>query len=109
MSRVELRKVWEGRVSDFRESGQTASNWCSDNRINLHTLRYWLKKLGGHHKVGSTSPVNWLSVQMAGGTAHQPISGRGIVIRIGEARVEVERGCDLTLLGEVVQTLAALC
>ena len=56
-----------------------------------------------------TTPVKWLSVEMPGDIGHQPVSGGGIVIRIGDARVEVEPGCDLILLREVVQALATLC
>lgn len=102
-------KDMEFRVTEFRTSGQAARDWCSENSINLHTLRYWLYKVGGHGASRPASPVKWLSVEMAGDIDRQPVSGGGIVVHIGDARIEVEPGCDLILLREVVQTLATLC
>lgn len=110
MSRAELRELWEGRVADFRASGQTAQAWCSERGISLHTLRYWLRKVGNDNQSGSTEPAKWLSVEITGEQTHQPVvSGGGMVVCVGDARVEVYPGCNLVLLREVVQTLAMLC
>jgi hypothetical protein len=32
------------QVNDYRVSGQTAVAWCSENNLNINTLRYWLTK-----------------------------------------------------------------
>jgi len=110
MSRAKLREIWEARVADFRASGQSASAWCSEHAINLHTLRYWLKKMSqGSNRLESITPVKWLSVEVAEDISASPVPGGGIVIRLGDARIEVDPGCNLILLREVVQTLATLC
>lgn len=47
MSRAnpELREMWERRDTEFRASRQSAPAWCAEHDVNLHTLRYWLRKL----------------------------------------------------------------
>lgn len=109
MCRTELRDLWEGRIASFRASGQRAPVWCDEHSVNIHTLRYWLQKTSTSHKSGPRSPVKWLSVEVAEGSGGQPMSGGKIAICIGDARVEVEPGCNLVFLREVVQTLATLC
>jgi hypothetical protein len=109
LSRAELREMWEGRIASFRASGQSAPAWCNEHGVNIHTLRYWLQKTSSSRKSEPTVPVRWLSVEVAEDGGGQPMSQGKIAICIGDARVEVEPGCNLIFLREVVQTLATLC
>ncbi|MCL6599945.1 MAG: hypothetical protein K6T81_14605 [Alicyclobacillus macrosporangiidus] len=63
MSRTELRKQWEQRVSEFRASGQNASSWCAAHGVPQHQLHYWLSKFANDRQAELT-PVHWLSVQV---------------------------------------------
>lgn len=96
------------RVADFRASGQNAPAWCAEHDVNLHTLRYWLRNLSSDYPSKCATSVKWLSVEMAE-EAQQAVSSCRIVVRIGDVSVEVEPGCDLVLLGDVVQTLVTRC
>lgn len=106
MSRAELRALWEGRIASFRASGQSAPAWCDEHGVNIHTLRYWLQKTSASRKSEPTIPVKWLSVEVAEGGAGHSMSEGKIAICIGDARIEVEPGCNLAFLREVVQALA---
>ncbi|WDL97935.1 IS66 family insertion sequence element accessory protein TnpA [Alicyclobacillus sp. ALC3] len=57
MSRVGLRQLWEGRVRAFRESGQSATTWCSEQHFNIHQLRYWMRKFPSPCSVVHASAV----------------------------------------------------
>lgn len=109
MSRTtpELRKRWETCVAEFRASGQSFPAWCAEHDVNVHTLRYWVQKLKREACTPEREPVQWLSVEVDGVRRHAITSG--LVVRIGDASVEVHPGCDLLLLREVVQALATLC
>ena len=109
MSRIELRSQWERRICEFRASGQTATVWCASHDINLHQFRYWTRKFPARRPSESASPVvRWLSVKMDEPTT--PSSPhKAIVVRVGQAHIEVEDGFSASLLKQVVQTLADLC
>ncbi|MFS0614221.1 IS66 family insertion sequence element accessory protein TnpA [Lederbergia ruris] len=61
MAKVERRKMWEERIAAFRESGQTQTSWCEENEINIHQLRYWLRKFRTEVLFESSSPY-WVLV-----------------------------------------------
>ena len=45
MSKTELQKESERRITVFKDSGQTQSKWSKQNALNLYQLRCWLKKM----------------------------------------------------------------
>jgi transposase-like protein len=109
MSRAtpELREMWEDRVAEFQASSQSIPVWCAEHKVNVHTLRYWVRKLKREQPAPEIAPVKWLSVEVAGERHHVNIPD--LVVNVGDARIEVHPGCDLLLLREVVQALASLC
>jgi len=36
---------WRTLIEKQRQSGLPASRWCLENKVNLHTFRYWKAKL----------------------------------------------------------------
>ena len=44
-----------GLAEDFRKSGQTQDAFCKENRINIHTLRYYLYKKDKHRLSANTA------------------------------------------------------
>ena len=111
MEREELREVWRGRVAAFRASGQTGKGWCAANNLRPNQLCYWMKKLkdeeaakapGGAEPPGSTK---WLPLEIN----EQPENTESrLLIKVGQAAIEVQAGFDPALLAEVVKTLS-LC
>lgn len=102
MSQVELRRQWEQRVADYRESGQTQAKWCAENHVKLHQLHYWLKKFKSESSSSTTSPI-WVSVTM-----DDPFNGDSLYIKIGQASIEVRPGFDPSFLADVIRTLRSL-
>ncbi|MDE3838668.1 IS66 family insertion sequence hypothetical protein [Bacillus methanolicus] len=105
MSKAELRKEWELRIADFRNSGQTQSKWCADNNVKLHQLKYWLRKIENTNRI-STPSSKWVSVTM---DEQYSESKNTIQITIGQASIEVKPGFDPSFLADVVRTLRSLC
>ena len=106
-STPELREAWEARVAGYQSSGQSIPAWCAEHKVNLHTMRYWVRKLNQEQRSPETAPVQWLSVEVSGERHH--VNAAGLVVNVGDARIEVHPGCDLLLLREVVHALASLC
>ncbi|MDE3840857.1 IS66 family insertion sequence hypothetical protein [Bacillus methanolicus] len=108
MSRAELRKEWELRITEFRASGQTQSKWCADNNVKLHQLKYWLKKIENTNRI-STPSTNWVSITMDEQYAESKDTSLSLQIKIGQASIEVKPGFDPSFLAEVVRALRSLC
>ena len=108
MSRIELRMKWEERIREFHASGQSAPSWCATHSVNLHSLRYWLRR-APHPQLPKEplSEVRWLAMDMQ--SAHRPASSSSLTVRIGDVRVDVHRDFDPTLLQQVVVALTAVC
>lgn len=43
-TRLTKRSRWQAVIDDYRKSGLSVAEFSQQRRINLHTLRYWLKK-----------------------------------------------------------------
>ena len=94
---LEQRKQWEVRVRDFRASGKTAVAWCSEQQVKPHQLKYWIKQYE-NPKNPPQSP-HWIAVQV------DEQANDTLLIRIGQAVLEVKPGFNRKLLGDVVSTL----
>ena len=46
MTKEERVEYWEMVISEFKESGQTKSEYCGNNDIPVSTFNYWEKRLG---------------------------------------------------------------
>lgn len=108
MTKVELenhRELWRERVAAFRGSGLSGAAWCAANQVKDHQLWYWSAKFPIEKPVKQTAS-GWVMVQ-----PHEPVAAaeHPLLVRIGQATIEVKAGYDPELLRDVVHTLAALC
>lgn len=104
MSTAELKRAWELRVANFKESGLSVKKWCDQEGLKANQLRYWLKKLDKDSEVAEKP--QWIPV-----TVEQPQSEdnkKALPIKIGKVVIEVGPGYDPELLSDVVRTLIAL-
>jgi hypothetical protein len=107
MTRAEQRQEWETLIASYQASGQSAKEWCAANSMKPHQLWYRLR----HEHAGKSNcamSTRWLSVAVT-----EPTSGDhdndALLIRIGEACIEVRPGFDPDLLSGVVRALSASC
>jgi len=107
MTKAELRQEWSSRVADFKASGQSASAWCAAHDLPPHQLWYWLRK---HKNIDTPTmmPSQWLSVEL-GEPKPSSAQGSALLVRVGQATVEVKPGFNPALLSDVVRILTALC
>ena len=112
MSKVETLKLqneWRQRIREFRASGLGPSAWCTAHGFPTHRLHYWLRKFADNpveSPARQPDPaVTWLSIS----TQEAASPDTALVVRVGDACIEVRAGFDPTLLQQVVRTLAAVC
>ena len=104
VNKSELRMEWEQRIANFLSSGQSASKWCATNEVSIHQFWYWKKRINTTQVSVDDSP-RWLSLEMDD-SIENPKSR--LVVRVGQASVEVEPGYSKLLI-DVVRTLQSLC
>jgi hypothetical protein len=102
MGNTELLNEWQERIADYRSGDLTMLQWCEKTGYSIGQLKYWMAKC---NKVARESE--------AGGFARLEIvdsdSSAKITVRVGVARIEVERGFDKSVLGEVMRVAASIC
>jgi hypothetical protein len=107
MRKAERQKEWENWIAQYRDSGESAKEWCAANNVKPNRLWYWLRK----HKANKDAPLfksnQWLPVEVR---EHAPTGQDNfLMIRVGEARIEVKPGFDPALLVQVVRALVTSC
>ena len=45
MNKDEKAGLWSERIREFRSSGQTCRDWCTEYQIPVSTMTYWIRKL----------------------------------------------------------------
>lgn len=93
------RAAWTERINEFRASGLSAPQWSAAHGLNIHRLRYWLKKL--ETSASAQTAVRWLPMDFSN---PEP----ALTIRVGPATIEVRNGFDPQLFITIVRTLSAL-
>jgi len=107
MTKAELQKEREKRITEYRASGLKAKEWCAVHNVTPSQLWYWLRKFKNRNGPSHTSPSRWLPVELS---EQSPADqGDSLLIRIGQAGIEVKSGFDQDLLSQVIRILVALC
>jgi transposase-like protein len=106
MTKVEQQIEWMAKVTAYKASGLSTKEWCSAHNLKPHQLRYWLRKLQPLDSQ-TIEPTRWLPVEFSDPEPKNQVST--LLIRVGQATVEVKPGFDPTLLSDIVRVLSVLC
>ena len=104
--RDKRRQDWTLRVADYKASGLTMSAWCTANRRSKESLKYWLRKLKDTSPTPSPTSTNWLPLTVT----NLPVPDVSpIIVRVGQATIELCSDFDPHLLRKIVHALEAPC
>ncbi len=101
----ERKDLWKKRLADYAASGQKVTTWCEENAITSRQFYYWHRKLGIGH-LEKKQPIKWLSLKYESPLMN--IAEGSITVHIGKAAVELHKGFDRELFGEIAQVLQAI-
>ena len=101
-----LQAVWVQRLAKMKSSGMSGMAWCAQEGISYHQFRYWRDRIGCPAKVAAQTMPTWLELSPAS-ELPIPSASDNLVVRIGEATVELRRGFDPELLREIMRALAS--
>jgi hypothetical protein len=104
MGNTELLNEWRERIVDYRTGGLTMIEWCGKTGYSIGQLKYWITKC---NKLARKSEASeWARVEIVDSNS---TAASKITVRVGVARIEVERGFDRTVLGEVMRVASSIC
>ena len=108
MVRTKASYVWEQRVTEYKASGQTAQTWCKSNDVRPATLRYWIRVFKATNTSTTDEKVtSWISVDA---TELKIITkAEPLIVKIGDASIEINLGFDKDLFSKVAEVLLLLC
>ncbi|TEB07895.1 hypothetical protein Psch_01450 [Pelotomaculum schinkii] len=89
------------QVSDYRASGKTAAEWCSENNLNIHTLRYWLTKCSREAKAGLKQET-FIELKQSS------VNEVPVIVKIGAVSIELYSGFQGETLREAITAIRSL-
>lgn len=101
MTLKEQSLIRRQQVNEFRASGQTAAAWCSENNINITTLRYWLTKCNREVKA-DLKQETFIELKQTL-TKEAPV-----IVKIGAVSIELYSGFHPETLREVIGAICSL-
>jgi len=101
LKRKEKAQVWLEKINEYRESGKSLVQWCTDTGVAIHNMNYWLRKQAPITKVADKE-TSWVSCIVEG-----PESD-AITLKMKNVEIEVTSGFQEELLLQIIRTLDRL-
>jgi hypothetical protein len=102
MGKTELLNEWRERIADYRAGDLTMLQWCEKTGYSIGQLKYWIAKC--NKLARKPEAGGWARVEIVDSN-----STAKITVHVGVARIEIERGFDRAVLGEVMRVAASIC
>lgn len=101
MTLEEQSMIRRQQVKDYIASGQTVAAWCSENNLNINTLRYWLTKCNREAKSDLKQEV---FVELKQPSAKEV----PVIVKIGVVSLELYSGFQAETLREAIADIRSL-
>jgi len=101
MTLVEQSMIRRQQVNDFRASGQSVAAWCSENNLNINTLRYWLTKCNREAKADLKQEA-FIELKQTS------VKEVPIIVKIGAVSIELYSGFHVETLREAIAAIRSL-
>ena len=91
---------WKRKLQEYRKSGLSRRAFSEQNGVNKSTLDYWFARIRKGQKAKAMVEVKPVCI---------PIQDSSLQIVVAEKyRIEIHRGFDPVLLGDVVKALESV-
>ena len=87
--------LWQDRIRECRNSGQTVVAWCAENGISEKTYYYWQRKL---FQMSEAAGPRFAEIEAPVHTAGHLAA----TVQIGTAQAEIYNGADAETLKALV-------
>lgn len=95
------------QIEEYRASGLKAAEWCEQNQLSIHALRYWIRKMNQEQTEVTCTETQWLAVPE--GPDFQPITKNPLVLTIGDVSIQVPAHFHPETLEQVIRIVRLTC
>lgn len=99
------REDWIEKIKTYRASGLTASQWCKEQGIAVHRLRYRITQFNKERKENLTK-TKWSCISIKDEVEQEENSSSKLKVTIGKSTIEISPGFDLDTFESVVKVLS---
>lgn len=99
MKRDETRTAWAEHLKKWHQSGRPRLEYCRENGIKDHQLRYWARRLAK----GGAKPRAFAKAVVETAPVMSPSSGSARLVLPGGAVIEFSAGVEPSWIGRVAQ------
>ena len=106
MVKTKVRYLWEQRVTAYKATNQTLPDWCKENDVKPARMRCWVREFKDSHTT-TEKITSWVSVD----TTELNITTKKqlLIVKIGDASIEINSDFDKDLFSKVTEVLLSLC
>lgn len=101
MTHEEQSSIRRQKVNDYRASGQTAAEWCSENNVSTNKLRYWLTKCNREDNA-DTQQESFIELKQTS------VKEVPVIIKIGVVSIELYSGFHAETLRQAIAAIRSL-
>jgi hypothetical protein len=101
MTLDEQSMIRRQQVNAYRASGQSATAWCSENNLNINTLRYWVTKFNREDKADLLQET-FIELKQTS------VKEVPIIVKIGAVSIELYSGFHAETLREAIAAIRSL-
>jgi hypothetical protein len=102
MNSKDLEALWKTRISEYKSSGLTQTEWCRRHNVSHRQLSYWLRK-----EKSIKSTTQWLPVQLSHQEETRPENY--INIKMGKAEIEIKQDVSTEFLSKILAAVKNIC
>ena len=92
---------WSKRVEACRNSGQTVSQWCRENRVAISTYFLWQRRV--FQAVSKRAEVCFAEIPVY--STAPTVGNPAAVIHAGELKIELCSGADTATIRAIIQAI----
>lgn len=106
--------LWAERIKHCRASGLTVTEWCHQNRLNIKTYYYWMRKIKREAFEALQEPealpaIKNIFTEVSLTGSHPEPENTAAILYINGIRIEIQNGADAQTIQALLASVQTLC
>lgn len=105
---VALKKEWEIRFEEYKQSGLSINAWCTKNSFKASTFHYWIKKFKVSDRIIPTEKTQFAEVVLECCNGYNTIESKKLYLSYGSYTINIPDSFNPNTLTELLKVLKNL-
>ena len=103
-----LKKEWEIRFKEYKQSGLSINAWCSKNGFKASTFHYWIKKFKASEQIVPAVKTQFAEVVLECCNANNKVDSKKLSLSYGSYTIDIADSFNPDTLTELLKVLKNL-